>query len=95
MWEMYLAYPEDAYHPYASPLHAGSLAGLPPTLLVVGDYDVLRDEGIAYGQRLLDAGVTVTARRLPQCHGAALPENGPIIDRLTRDFLGANLETST
>ncbi|WP_432972213.1 alpha/beta hydrolase [Dactylosporangium sp. CA-233914] len=91
MWDMYLASPADAYEPYASPMHARDLRGLPPALVVLGDYDVLRDEGMAYARRLADDGVTVTVRRLPQCHGAALPENGPETERLTDEFLRANL----
>lgn len=91
MWEMYLASPGDAYEPYASPMHASDLGGLPPALVVLGDYDILRDEGMAYASRLIDEGVTVTTRRLPQCHGAALPENGPETERLTDEFLRANL----
>ncbi|MFI5953906.1 alpha/beta hydrolase [Cryptosporangium sp. NPDC051539] len=90
-WDMYLAAPADAYEPYASPMHASHLRGLPPALIVLGDYDVLRDEGIAYGGRLIDDGVTVTMRRLPQTHGAALPENGPETERLTNEHLRTHL----
>jgi len=90
-WEMYLASPADAYEPYASPMHASSLAGLPPALVVLGEFDVLRDEGSAYARRLIEDGVTVTTRRLPQCHGAALPEHGAETERLTDEFLRANL----
>ncbi|GAA1835934.1 alpha/beta hydrolase [Pseudonocardia ailaonensis] len=91
MWDMYLATPADAHDPYASPIHATDLSGLPPALVVLGDYDVLRDEGIAYARRLVDDGITVTQRRLPQAHGAALPEVGPETERLTAEFLRANL----
>ncbi|WP_236791805.1 alpha/beta hydrolase [Amycolatopsis sp. GM8] len=91
MWEMYLASQADAYEPYASPVHASDLSGLPPALVLLGDYDPLRDEGIAYARRLIDEGVTVTMRRFPQAHGAALPEVGPETERLTDEFLRANL----
>lgn len=91
MWDMYLATPADAHEPYASPAHAATLRGLPPTLVVLGDYDVLRDEGAAFAQRLVEDGVTVTLRRLPQTHGAALPENGPETERLVDAHLRTNL----
>jgi acetyl esterase/lipase len=43
--------------PYAAPLYAESLAGLPPALVVLGGCDVLRDEGRAYAARLREDGV--------------------------------------
>ena len=39
-----------------------SPAGLPPTYLVVAQYDVLRDEGDAFAHRLREAGVATVAR---------------------------------
>lgn len=43
-----------------APLLASDLAGLPPALILVGAYDVLRDDGAVYGDRLAEAGVPVT-----------------------------------
>lgn len=58
-WEHYLADAGDAKNPYASPLHADNLAGLPPALVVTCGFDPLRDEGRAYAEKLREAGVQV------------------------------------
>ncbi len=50
---------------HASPLQAttAQLQGLPPTLIQVAEFDVLRDEGEAYGRKLAAAGVPTTTVR--------------------------------
>jgi acetyl esterase len=45
--------------PYAVPLSAKSLAGLPPALVILGGCDMLRDEGRAYAKRLREDRVDV------------------------------------
>ncbi|KAJ7392844.1 alpha/beta hydrolase fold [Desmophyllum pertusum] len=51
----------DALTDYrASPLMADNLKGLPKTLLITCEFDVLKDDGLLYKSRLLDAAVKVT-----------------------------------
>lgn len=57
-------------HDLATPLHVRDLSGLPQTLLVLAEDDLLRDEGVEYGRRLEQAGTPVQIKRYPgQQHG--------------------------
>jgi acetyl esterase len=62
-WNHYLADPADAANPYASPLRADTVAGLPPALVVTAEFDPLRDEGEDYAARLRTAGVPAQTSR--------------------------------
>lgn len=64
-WEQYTECLQDREQITASVLRASreQLCGLPETMILNGQADVLRDEGEAFAQKLRDAGVAVTALR--------------------------------
>lgn len=64
-WDNYVSNQTNIKEPTVSPLQASidHLRGLPPTLIINGEFDVLRDEGEAYAHKLIEAGVQVTAVR--------------------------------
>jgi acetyl esterase len=74
-WAAYLGEgfdPADV-SPYAAPARAEDLSGLPPAYISTAEMDPLRDEGILYGLRLLQAGVSVELHHFPGTyHGSAL-----------------------
>jgi acetyl esterase len=91
-WDQYLARAEDGEEPYASPLRAPDLFGLPQAFIITAEWDPLRDDGEAYGARLHEAGVPVQVTRyLDATHGfLAFAATVPSADRALQqvaDFL--------
>ena len=69
-WDHYAPDQAARSNPYASPLRATDLSGLPPAYVVTAEHDPLRDEGFAYADRLRDARVPVEHRHYgSQIHG--------------------------
>lgn len=82
-WLSYLRSPRDAEHPYAVPANSLRLQGLPPTLVLVGPDDPMRDEALAYVARLQAAGlqargeVLTAAEHWPDALLTELPQSCP------------------
>jgi acetyl esterase len=64
-------------HPWASPLLAETLDGLPPAMLLTCGLDPLRDQGRAYAGRLIEHGVrTIFREAAGQIHGCFTMRQG-------------------
>ena len=61
---LYVKDPRDFNSPYVAPLLAKDLSNQPDTLIITAQYDLLRDEGEAYGKRLYEAGNNVDIYRM-------------------------------
>ncbi|MDF2704454.1 MAG: lipase/esterase, partial [Nonomuraea muscovyensis] len=88
-WRYYLGEAAGAT-PYAAPIRATDLTGLPPAYVSVCEFDPLRDEGIAYAQRLVQAGVPTELHLYPGTfHGAALVADVAVTRRMNADMVDA------
>jgi acetyl esterase len=89
-WEQYLGSLADTRNALAVPAKAGSLAGLPPALVLTTEYEVSRDEAEAYAKRLAVSGVETECIRFEGLiHGVywmsrAVPRSGELRDAVTR-----------
>ncbi|MEZ4222027.1 MAG: alpha/beta hydrolase [Polyangiaceae bacterium] len=95
-YEHYVAGRRDVDRdPDASPLHAPDLSRVCSALIYVAGLDPLRDEGLAYAERLRAAGGAVQVRDFPRLvHGfammtAASPGCADALVRVTRDMAEA------
>ncbi|OYR54926.1 alpha/beta hydrolase [Halorubrum halodurans] len=69
-YEQYLRSPVDAANPFAVPLRADDLGGLPPATVVTAGFDPLRDDGLALAERFAEEGTPVGSRHYPaMAHG--------------------------
>ncbi|GAA2793593.1 alpha/beta hydrolase [Crossiella cryophila] len=76
--------------PYAAPARATDLSGLPPAFVATCEFDPLRDEGIDYAQRLVQAGVHTELHLYPGTfHGSGVVKDAAVTVRMRDDMLGA------
>jgi acetyl esterase len=69
-WSAYVPDPSQRTEPDVAPLRAGSLDGLPPTVIILAGQDPLRDEGLLYAKALEASGVPVELCTFTEmCHG--------------------------
>lgn len=93
---LYTPDPEQAGDPMIALDRTPSLAGLPPTLVVSNEYDMLRDEAEDFARALAAAGVDVTARRfeglvhIVYWMSGAVPRQAEM-HQAVLDFLGPRL----
>ncbi|MEI6201752.1 MAG: alpha/beta hydrolase [Enhydrobacter sp.] len=64
-WNAYAPAGTDLKDLRLSPLLAADFTGLPPAFVLTAGFDPLRDEGRAYANRLIDAGVKTTYVNYP------------------------------
>ena len=94
----YLADPDNdelRRDPRVSPLLAGDVSRLPPATVITASHDPLRDEGIAYADRLAAAGVPVR-RRNWEGYTHLFPSMGGCVDAAFEalDFAAAGLRAA-
>ena len=69
-WKAYLGNKEPKQIQYASPIEAESLEHFPNVYIEVAEFDSLRDEGIAFAERLRSEGVFTELHEVKgACHG--------------------------
>ena len=93
-WSWYLGSDDapgsDDVSYYAAPARCEDLSGLPPTFVAVMEFDPLRDEGLTYAMRLLEAGVSTELHAYPGTfHGSALVTTAEVSKRQARDSFDA------
>lgn len=87
-WQHYLG-DQPATHD-AAPARATDLSGLPPAYIATAEFDPLRDEGITYALRLLQAGVPVDLHQWPGTfHGSQAVLSADVSQRQIAELLSA------
>ena len=87
-WRHYLG--SASASPYAAPARAADVSGLPPAYIATNEFDPLRDEGITYALRLLQASVSVELHQWPGTfHGSFGVLSAEVSQRQIAEVLAA------
>lgn len=81
-WKAYLGNQESGQIQYASPIEAESLEHFPNVYIEVAEFDCLRDEGIAFAERLRSEGVFAELHEVKgACHGFETALESRIVEK--------------
>ncbi len=73
---------------YAAPARAEDLTGLPPAYVSACEFDPLRDEGLVYAHRLIQAGVPTEVHHFPGTfHGSGMVRAAAVSKRMVAEKL--------
>lgn len=87
-WRHYLGGQEADQ--YAAPARAEDVSGLPPAYVLTCELDPLRDEGIRYAARMLEAGVSVELHSYAGAfHGTTMAQGSAIATRMMTERLAS------
>lgn len=90
MWEAYLKGTRENWLPWLIPMRSEDLHDLPEAYMEPQQIDVLRDEALAYAQRLSAAGVPVEQNLIPgSYHGFDSDLSSPLVQRVLKQRIGA------
>jgi acetyl esterase/lipase len=89
-WHYYLGDGAGEVSPYASPAIASDVSGLPPAYVTTMEFDPLRDEGIMYALRMMEAGVSVELHSFPGTfHGSGVVTTAAVSRRAQTELMEA------
>jgi acetyl esterase/lipase len=91
-WEFYLGQGyqrgADTVPHHAAPARCENLSGLPPAYISTMEFDPLRDEGVLYALRLMQAGVATELHSFPvTLHGSSLFATAQVSQRESAEMM--------
>lgn len=87
---VYFPDPATRAEPYASPVLADDLSGLPPAIVLTAERDTLRADGDSYARRLREAGIEVVHDLTPRVDHYFLTED-PVRARTTMAMVAGHV----